>query len=91
MSGHTTDSLERARAVLAAHADQLMAYPGVVSVGVGLRQRDGALTDEVCIVVMVRHKRDPASLPPSEVLPREIEGVPVDVQEAGDIVASPDQ
>ena len=50
-------------------------------VGVGLRQRKGRLTDEVCIVVMVRSKRAPGGLPSGEALPARIEGVPVDVQE----------
>lgn len=79
-------SLNRVRAIKTRHEDQLLARPGVMSVGVGLRQRGGELTDEVCIVVMVRNKRAIAKLPPDDVLPVEIEGIPVDVQESGEIV-----
>lgn len=78
--------LKRVRAVKARHEEQLLAYPGVMSVGVGLRQRDGEQTDEVCIVVTVRNKRLIDSLHPNEALPEEIEGVPVDVQESNDII-----
>lgn len=79
-------SVERVRAIKTRHEDRLLARPGVVSVGVGLRQRGGMLTDEVCIVIMVRNKRPLANLPPGEALPAKIEGVPVDVQESGEIV-----
>lgn len=76
---------ERARAVKARYESDLLARPGVVGVGVGLRQRGGAYTDEVCIVVMVHSKRPSSELPPEELLPATLEGVPVDVQEAGEI------
>jgi hypothetical protein len=80
------DLLNRARAVKARYEDHLLSQPGVLSVGVGLRQRGGKLTDDVCIVVMVRDKSSIDNLPPDQVLPEQIEGVPVDVQESGDIV-----
>ncbi len=78
--------IDRVRAVKTRHEDGLLAQPGVVSVGVGLRQRGGAMTDEVCIVVMVHNKRPLAKLPPNEALPTAIEGIPVDVQESDEIV-----
>lgn len=64
-----------------------MAVPGVVGVGVGLRQKSGQLTDDVAIVVMVRNKLALNKLSPGEVLPRELDGIPVDVQETGEIRA----
>lgn len=84
----TDNRLKHVRAIKARHEDRLLAKPGVLSVGVGLRQRGGALTHEVCIVVTVRNKRPITNLPPAEVLPVEIEGIPVDVQESDDIVIS---
>ena len=80
-------AVTRARSVKARHADSLMAIPGVVSVGVGLSQRSGRFTDDIAIVVMVQRKRPLADLPPAERLPVELEGIPVDVQEAGDLRA----
>ena len=83
---NSDDPIGRIRAVKTRYEGHLLARPGVVSVGVGLRQRSGTLTDEVCIVVMVRNKRPLVNLPADEVLPGAIEGVPVDVQESGEIV-----
>ena len=56
-----------------------------VGVGVGLRSRAGTLTDEVAIIVMVSKKHLRADLSSEDLLPDEIEGVPVDVQEVGEI------
>jgi hypothetical protein len=80
--------VERAKAVKARHAGRLMALPGVVGVGVGLRQRGGRSTDEVAIVVMVERKLPVDRLSSAEALPAELEGVPVDVQETGEIRAN---
>jgi hypothetical protein len=80
--------IERARAVKQRHEAALLAHPGVVGVGIGLRQRGGELTNEVCIVVMVRRKRPSEELEAAdELLPHMIDGVPVDVQEVGEIAA----
>lgn len=79
--------IARARAVKAKYEADLMARPGVVGVGIGLRQRSGELTNEVCIVVMVRRKVPSALLDEDERLPRSLEGVPVDVQEVGEVEA----
>ncbi len=78
---------EKAQAVKRVHEDELMGKANVVGVGVGLRQRGGVRTREVALVVMVRRKVPRAQLAPADVIPTEIEGVPVDVQEVGEIVA----
>lgn len=82
----TDNQIKQVRAIKARYEDLLLAWPGVMSVGVGLRRRDGAPTGEICIVVTVRNKHTIDSLSPGEALPDQIEGVPVDVQESGDIV-----
>ena len=74
---------QRARQVMAVHQDELLAKPNVVGVGVGFRERRGARTDAVAIVVMVSHKVPRERLAPEELIPGEIEGVPVDVQQVG--------
>ena len=63
--------------VLSAHRDSLMAVPGVVGIAIGRRQ--GA----PCILVMVTQRT--AEL--DRLLPRELEGYPVEVQETGPIRA----
>lgn len=79
--------IEHAREVKQRHEADLLARPGVVGVGIGLRQRGGELTSEVCIVVMVQRKHPPEELNSEELLPRALDGVPVDVQEVGEIAA----
>ncbi len=79
--------IERVRAVKAIHEQSLLSRPNVVGVGVGLRQRGGQFTDEVCIVVSVRQKTPDEQLPPADRIPTQIDGVPVDVQVTGEIRA----
>jgi hypothetical protein len=76
-----TDKLTHAREVKARHETELMALPGVISVGVGLQKNGKKFTEDVAIVVMVRKKQRAGSIP------AEIEGVPVDVQVSGEINA----
>ena len=80
-------AVERARAVKAAHEDELMALPSVVAVGVGLRSTGGQITGEVAIVVSVVEKLPVEAIDPDERIPTEIDGVPVDVQQSGVISA----
>jgi hypothetical protein len=79
--------LERARQVKSRHEAELMRRPNVISVGVGLRQRAGKPTDEAAIIVTVRKKLPPSQIRPGEAFPAELEGVPVDVQESGEVTA----
>ncbi len=77
----------RVEAVKRAHAADLMKKANVVGVGVGLRQRKGASTGEVALVVMVRRKVPRDQLRPEDVIPDMLDGVPVDVQEVGRLSA----
>jgi hypothetical protein len=64
-----------------------MRRANVVGVGVGLRTRGGRREREVAIVVMVRQKVPRTMLTEADVLPGQIDGVPVDVVEVGEISA----
>jgi hypothetical protein len=79
--------VEHVKAVKVAHEKHLLAKANVVGVGVGLRQRGGKFTDEVCIVVSVRKKVPSEQLSPDDRIPTQIDGVPVDVQATGEIRA----
>ncbi|NUT47964.1 MAG: hypothetical protein HOV94_11735, partial [Saccharothrix sp.] len=79
-----TNWLEIQNRLLASYEDvrqELVRIPGVVEVGVGLRRRAGALVDEAVYVVSVRRKLPPEQVPPGELVPSEIRGVPTDVEE----------
>lgn len=68
-------------AVLRKHEDALLAYPNVNAVGIG--ERSG----HPVIKVMVTRKVPKASLKPDQVLPKDLEGFAVDVEESGQITA----
>ncbi|MGD9100523.1 MAG: hypothetical protein PVF45_08580 [Anaerolineae bacterium] len=79
--------IEKIKTVKKIHEQSLLSKPNVVGVGVGLRQRGGQFTDEVCIVVSVRKKVPKEQLAPEERIPAQVDGVPVDVQATGEIRA----
>ena len=63
------------------HLDRLLARPNVTAVDINYRTKGGEKTDQLCLVIWVRRKRPESGIPAEEVLPREIDGVPVDVIE----------
>ena len=75
--------------VRARHETELLRYPNVVGVAEGIRTKGGKPTGEPCLVVYVERKIPRAKLDKSEILPREIEGIPVDVVEVGRVEALP--
>jgi len=81
------EALEHVRAVKDLHENDLMGKANVVGVGVGLRQRGGESTDEPAIVVSVTRKTPLYQLTPEDVIPRELDGVAVDVQPVGKLRA----
>lgn len=78
---------QKAISVKQAYQDQLMALENVMGVGVGFRKIGGVRTNDVAIVVMVKEKYPRDQLAPKDVLPAEIEGIPVDVQVVGEFKA----
>lgn len=80
-------AVQRALDVKRRHEKALLRKANVIAVGVGLRMRGGARTDEVCIVVSVKMKLPATQLAPSDVIPSHLEGVPVDVVATGEISA----
>ncbi|MCS7178093.1 MAG: hypothetical protein RML46_03020 [Anaerolineae bacterium] len=70
-----------------------MRKANVVGVGIGLRQRGGQYTGELALIVSVTQKVPPEELAPGDLIPKEIEGIPVDVQVVGPLkaLAAPEQ
>jgi len=79
---------QRALAVKETYQNSLLQRPNVVGVGVGLQRKGGQRTGQVGLVVMVDHKVAKGLLRPEDMIPEEIEGVPVDVKEVGHIKAN---
>lgn len=81
------DGLARLRAVKAIYEPDLLRKANVVGVSIGLRQRRGKQTTEPAIVVLVTRKVPLSQLDASDMIPRELEGIPVDVQAVGELRA----
>jgi hypothetical protein len=77
----------RALNVKEKHEPELLGKANVLGVGVGFRRRAGRPTGEICLIVMVRRKRPAHELAAGDLIPAEIDGVPVDVHEVGEIKA----
>jgi hypothetical protein len=73
--------------VRARHEAELMRYPNVVGVADGVATRGGESTGERCIVIYVSTKLPASELAAAAMLPREIDGVRIDVVEVGRIEA----
>jgi len=82
-----TSDVDHARSIKQKYQDALMSKANVVGVGIGFRQRSGKRTGEVALVVMVEKKVAASALSEEDLVPSELEGVPVDVQEVGRIRA----
>ena len=75
--------VQRASEVQARYADMLMRLPHVVGVAVGFTSHAGIRSEDVGVIVMVDQKLPTAQLTDNDLIPRELDGVPVDVQETG--------
>lgn len=81
-------AFENARLAKEKFGSELLEKKNVIGIGIGLRQKDGEVTEEVVLVVMVRQKVSSSELRSKDQLPQEIGGVPIDVQEIGEIRAT---
>jgi len=79
----SAEAIARAQAVKARYEKELMRKRNVVGVGVGFQERGGKESNAVCIVVSVRQKVPRDQLAPQDVIPTELDGVPVDVKATG--------
>ncbi len=73
--------------VMQAHKGELLTKPNVVGVAVGFRQVEGQSTGTLALVVMVDRKIPQDLLTPEQLIPITIDGIPIDVQEIGEISA----
>jgi len=69
------------RAVKSSVEDELLARPEVTAVDIGEKVTKGQPTGRRAIVVYVKRKQPLSKLSPSEVIPKEINGIPTDVVE----------
>ncbi len=79
------DEIQKAKIsdIQARYSGDLMNKAHVIGTAIGYRQRNQVHTDELVLVVLVDQKVPPAELSPQDIIPSQIEGVPVDVQSMG--------
>lgn len=83
----TSEDAVKLAKIRARYEADLLRYPNVIAVGESVQTKRGKPTGRPCIVVFVERKIPPNQLGENEILPEELEGIPVDVVEAGGIVA----
>lgn len=79
--------IEEIRAVKDRYEEYLLDRKNVVGLGIGFKEVEGQEAGLLSLVVMVRKKESPSQLDATDLIPSEIEGVPIDVKEVGEIVA----
>jgi len=82
MSAHS-----QVRAAKRSNKELILSKPNVVGVGAGYKMRAGQLTEQICVVVLVRQKVPAELLKPEQMVPAEVGGVPTDVWEVGELRA----
>lgn len=84
MAEHSREEMmatqQRMLAIFPSVRARLEAIPGVVEVGIGIKETDAHPTGEPAFGVYVREKLPLEEIPPEEVIPDEIEGFPTDVR-----------
>jgi hypothetical protein len=79
----SAEDFAKLNAVQMQYLDDLMSKPNVVGVGIGFARVADEATETPAIVVMVTQKLPKEALTEEELLPTELDGVRVDVQETG--------
>ena len=79
--------LDQAISVKQQNLDHLIKRNNVVGVGVGFKETEGTVTDEVAVMVNVAKKVPKAQLAESDKVPRDLDGVKTDVVETGRFLA----
>ncbi len=69
------------------HQAMLLAMPNVIGVGIGMKSVQGRRGDRLCLAALVRRKLPRAALEAEALVPEELDGVPTDVVEVGDVRA----
>ena len=82
-----SQAIEQVTKIKTRYEKKLMKLANVIGVGIGFKHKNGQPTDEVALVVNVSQKKPLTDLRKQDIIPSELEGVSVDVQEVGKIKA----
>lgn len=76
------EQMQQAYETLKKVRDEWMQFSGVTAVDLGFKWTGGVMTDELALRVHVNEKRPLSEIPENEIIPSEVDGIPVDVIEA---------
>ncbi|MBN2044152.1 MAG: hypothetical protein JW757_03950 [Anaerolineales bacterium] len=79
--------IKKIKQVKAAHQQELMRKANVVGTGIGYARHGHRSTQQLCLVVMVSQKLPRELLDAEDIIPPELDGISVDVQEVGELRA----
>lgn len=79
--------MAKAASIQARYSDRLLQLPHVVGVGIGYMKVGDQLTNQVALIVMVDQKVAASELRSNEMIPKQIEDIPIMVQEVGSLRA----
>lgn len=74
-------------AVKARHESELLELANVVGVGIGFKEVNQEMTDQIAIIVNVIEKMALVDLAAEDIVPPDLDGVSTDVQEVGQLTA----
>jgi S1-C subfamily serine protease len=83
IQGAFSGDLEPAIEAKRLYASNLLHRQNVVACGVGLKESEGQLLNEPCVIVSVTHKVPKAQLSPDDLVPQILGSVRTDVQQVG--------
>ncbi|GAB4370743.1 MAG: hypothetical protein Kow0042_13130 [Calditrichia bacterium] len=83
-------TIESIRQTLSSQKKSLFQKANVVAVGIGYKTVQGTKTDSLSIICSVKAKQSPADLSAEDLIPADVEGIPTDVLETGEIAALQD-
>ena len=76
-------TIEQVMKIKTRYEKTLLKRANVVGIGVGFKEKDNKLTDQVALIVNVTEKKPLAELAAKDVIPSTLAGVATDVQEVG--------
>lgn len=77
------DQLRHAEIVQQRYTESLLRLPHVIGVGIGFAREHGIATNEIALIIMVDEKIPVDQLDLERLIPKQLDGVRVDVQPAG--------
>jgi len=80
-------AIEQVKKVKARHEKALLKLANVVGLGIGFKETNNRLTEQIALIVNVTEKKPLADLSAQDIIPRELDGVVTDVKEVGQIKA----